>query len=67
MFGPVFGPVFGPFYRGEAHISSQGGWDAVYQYQGRGVRQRVITQGVGERQTITTQRGVGGGCNNKHY
>ena len=32
------------------------GRDAVYQYSGRG-----------ERRTITTQGGVGGGCNSKQY
>ena len=32
------------------------GWEAECYYSGRG-----------ERRTITTQGGVGGGCNSKHY
>ena len=32
------------------------GWEAEFYYSGRGVRR-----------TITTQGGVGGGCNSKHY
>ena len=46
------------------------GWDTVYQYWGRGGRQSVITQGGvrdGLLVIVTTQGGVGGGCNNEHY
>ena len=34
------------------------GWDAVYQYSGRGEKQTVVTGGRGGRRTIR----VGGGC-----
>ena len=56
-------------FKGEEHfISTEGGvgWDEVYQFWGRGGRQ-CSYPGRGERRTNTTQGGVGGGCNNKHY
>ena len=34
------------------------GWDAVYQYSGRGEKQTVVSGGRGGRRTIR----VGGGC-----
>ena len=64
-----FWTIFGPFWRGEHTISTEGGvgvgwslsilregWEVECYYPGRGVRR-----------TITTQGGVRGGCNGKHY
>ena len=42
------------------------GWDAVYQYWGRGGRWCYYL-GRGEKGTITTRGGAGGGCNGKHF
>ena len=46
--GPTFGLVFGPFALRE-------GWNAVYQYSGRGGRQTFVTGGEGGRRTSSTQ------------
>ena len=43
--GTIFWTIFGPFYRGGGGRPSvlKEGWDAVYQYSGRGGRQTVVT------------------------
>ena len=53
---------------GEWSIASalREGWDAVYQYWGRVGRQYYYS-GRGEKGTITTRGGVGGGCNSKLF
>ena len=50
FFRPFFGLFFGPFFwtilqGGSTPLVLREGWDAVYQYSGRGGRQSVITQG----------------------
>ena len=63
------GRIFGLFF---FTILSEGGevlregWDAVYQYWGRGGRWCYYL-GRGEKGTITTRGGAGGGCNGKHF
>ena len=59
--GLFFWTIFGPFYRGGGGgrpLVLKEGWDAVYQYSGRGEKQTVVTGGRGGRRTIR----VGGGC-----
>ena len=46
FFGTIFWTIFGPFYRGGGGGRPKllkEGWDAVYQYSGRGGRQTVVT------------------------
>ena len=46
--GPTFGLVFGP-------LALREGWNAVYQYSGRGGRQTFVTGEEGGRRTSSTQ------------
>ena len=44
----IFWTIFGPFYRGGGGgrpLVLKEGWDAVYQYSGRGEKQTVVTEG----------------------
>ena len=43
----IFWTIFGPFYRGGGGrpLVLKEGWDAVYQYAGRGEKQTVVTEG----------------------
>ena len=56
IFGPVFlDQFFWTILKGGHTISTEGGWDEVYQYWGRGGRQSVITQG-GARDGLLLRR-----------
>ena len=43
----IFWTIFGSFYRGGGGkpLALKEGWDAVYQYSGRGEKQTVVTEG----------------------
>lgn len=57
FFGPFLDHFIGGGGGGRPLVLKEG-WDAVYQYSGRGEKQTVVTGGRGGRRTIR----VGGGC-----
>ena len=68
IFWTIFRPFFLDHFIGGKHtISTKGGVGCnLSVYEGRAGRQCYYS-GRGERRTMTTQGGVGGGCNRKRY
>ena len=63
----IFGSFLDHFIGGMYTISTQGGVGCSLSVLREGWEAGCYYPGRGERRTITTQEGVGGGCNSKHF
>ena len=63
----IFGSFLDHFIGGMYTISTQGGVGCSLSVLREGWEAGCYYPGRGDRRTITTQEGVGGGCNSKHF